>query len=262
MSVVAPFLELASWRNMENTLKMGDFPHCWATRAPLDWHLPLLEAMARLIFCDTGTACGHCGGCLGWSDDVHHPDLTVVGEFDKAGNIGACRDMARELSMKPVCAHRRLGVVLAADKLLVHAANSLLKIAEEPPGHAVILFIMDGDGLLPTLKSRSNYLVFHDAGEASGRQTNNGRPRVAPTSETEWLSWLEKALLSKDEMDLPSMLSSWNKDPSKNPEFAIKLEKLRLLISQKKLSQNMACDILILTLKEDIPFEHIFSGVW
>ncbi|GHS86515.1 hypothetical protein AGMMS49957_04810 [Synergistales bacterium] len=248
MYSVAPFLECASWRNIENTLKMGVFPHCWAIKAPLCWQASVLESMARLILCDDSADCG---------EAYHHPDLTVVGDFDKAGNIEDCRDMAHELSMKPVRAPRRLGVILAADKLLVHAANSLLKIAEEPPSHAVLLFIMESDGFLPTLKSRSNYVVLS---EISGHL--DGRPQVAPKGETGWLSWLEKAAASKDEVDLPVMLSSWNENPAENPEFAIKLEKLRLLISQKKISQNMACDLLILTLKEDIPFERIFSGVW
>jgi hypothetical protein len=45
-------------------------------------------------------------------------------------------------------------------------------------------------------------------------------------------------------------------------ELSARTEKLRLLILQKKLSQAMACDLLILTLKEELPFEHIFSGVW
>ncbi|GHV44440.1 hypothetical protein FACS1894204_01540 [Synergistales bacterium] len=246
---VAPFLELASWQNIKNTLARNDFPHCWAVKAPTEWHPFVLEAMARLILRDAGTDC---------EGAYRHSDLTIVGEFDKAGNIEACRDMIHELSMKPVQAPRRLGAVLAADKLLLHAANSLLKIAEEPPSHAVLLFLMDGDGLLPTLKSRSNYAVLSDVGV---------RPQVAlgaviPASEVGWLSWLEKTAASKDEVDLPVMLSSWNENPAENPEFTLKLEKLRLLISQKKLSQNMACDLLILTLKEDIPFEHIFSGVW
>jgi hypothetical protein len=39
------------------------------------------------------------------------------------------------------------------------------------------------------------------------------------------------------------------------------VEKLRLLVLQKKLSHAMTCDLLILTLKEELPFEHIFSGI-
>jgi DNA polymerase-3 subunit delta' len=211
--------------------------------------------MARLYLCDQGMGGDDCEGCRGWrrsaQGSLTHPDLTVVGEIDKAGNVEACRALIKELFLKPVAAKRRLGVLLAADKLLVHAANSLLKVAEEPPLHACLLFLLEGDNLLPTLRSRSRFTTL--------TAPLSSAPCPMPRGETEWLQWLQNF---KDGDDIPGLLSSWTEDflQAGDLESAARTERLRLLVLQKKLSQTMTCDLLILTLKEELPFEHIFGG--
>jgi DNA polymerase-3 subunit delta' len=210
--------------------------------------------MSRLYLCDAGRGDDDCDGCRGWrrsaQDAPAHPDLAVVGELDKAGNVDACRVLIKELFLKPAAAKRRLGIVLAADKLLEHAANSLLKIAEEPPLHACLLFLLEGDKFLPTLRSRSRF--------TSLTMPLPSVPRPMPRQEGEWLQWLQDC---KDG-DVTALLSSWTEHclQGGDLESAARTEKLRLLLLQKKLSQTMACDLLILTLKEELPFEHIFGG--
>jgi DNA polymerase-3 subunit delta' len=224
-------------------------------KAPLAVHESLLNAMSRLYLCDSGEGGDDCEGCRGWSRDeegvFRHPDLLVVGEFDKAGNIEACRALIKDLSLKPVVAKRRLGVILTADKLLVHAANSLLKIAEEPPSHAHLLFLMEGNDFLPTLRSRSRFTAF--------AAPLSFDAHLAPNGEAEWVKWREEL---KDDEDIAELLSSWVSYflETKNLENAARTEKLRLHILQKKLSQTMVYDLLILTLKEALPFEPIFGG--
>jgi DNA polymerase-3 subunit delta' len=250
-------MELPGWREVLATFAAGAVPHSWAVRAPLSWHEPLLDAMSRLFLCDAGKGDDKCDGCLAWSQTEdgapHHPDRIVVGEFDKAGNIEACRGLIRELSLRPVAARRRLGVVLAADKLLVHAANSLLKIAEEPPSHACLLFLLEGNDFLPTLRSRSRLTTFP--------APLSFEVRTIPRGESEWWEWLAK---SKEGEDVPGMLSGWTSRLLEAGEWerAARAEKLRLLVLQKKLSHSMACDLLILTLKEELPFEPIFGAFW
>jgi DNA polymerase-3 subunit delta' len=251
-----PFGELPGWRDVLATFAGGSVPHCWAVAAPVQWHGALRDSMSGLYLCDTGRGGDGCGGCQGWRRDgqgvLVHPDLMVVGEIDKAGNIDACRALIKELFLKPVAAKRRLGVVLAADKLLVHAANSLLKMAEEPPLHACLLFLLEGDDFLPTLRSRSRFTTLG--------APSSFAPRPAPWGEMEWLQWLSGL---KDDEDIPSLLSSWTSHflQTGDLESAVRAEKLRLLVLQKKLSQTMVCDLLILTLKEELPFEHIFGGL-
>jgi len=214
--------------------------------------------MSRLFLCDSGSGGDACGGCGGWGREdergvPYHPDMVVVGEFDKAGNIDACRSMIKELSLKPVVAKRRLGVLPAADKLLVGAANSLLKIAEEPPSHACLLFLMEGDDFLPTLKSRSRLTVL-------AAPLSFGTAPM-PDDEEQWAEWLSNF---KNEEDVAELLSSWTSHflQTGDVESAARTDRLRLLVLQKKLSQTMVCDLLTLTLKEELPFEPIFGGFW
>jgi DNA polymerase-3 subunit delta' len=258
-----PFADVPAWRGVEETFVSGTVPHCWAVSAPLAWQKRLLEEMARRYLCDGGRGDDGCAGCLGWVWDGEagtwrHPDLTVTGEFEpqgsvKAGGVDACRALIRELPLKPAAAKRRLGVVLAADTLLPHAANSLLKIAEEPPSHACLLFLMEKGDFLPTLRSRSRFTPL--AAPASFE------PRPMPGGEAEWLACLED--MTREE-DVPALLSSWTSHllAEGEPERSARVEKLRLLVSQKKLSRSMVCDLLILALKEELPFEHILGGFW
>jgi DNA polymerase-3 subunit delta' len=214
--------------------------------------------MSRLYLCDNGRGDDGCGceGCRSWRRDekglFRHPDLMVVGEFDKAANVEACRELIKELHLKPAAAKRRLGVVMAADRLLVHAANSLLKIAEEPPSHSNLFFLMEGGDFLPTLRSRSRFTTL------TAPLSFESRPM--PRGEDEWLEWLKNM---KDDEDVPGLLSSWVSYflQAGKREFAARVERLRLLVLQKKLSQTMVCDLLILALKEDLPFEHILGGL-
>ena len=234
-----PFEELQAWENVKDAFRKGTVPHCWAIKAPLEWHGGILKAMSELYLGERGV--------------LPHPDMVVAGEFDKAANIDACRSMIKELAMKPVSAPRRLGVLPAADKLLTGAANSLLKIAEEPPSHACLLFLMEGNDFLPTLRSRSRFTVL------AAPMSFTSRPM--PAGEEQWAAWM---CAFKDDEDAAEFLSSWTSHFSQagDAENAARIDRLRLLVQQKKLSQTMVCDLLILTLKEGLPFEPIFGGFW
>jgi DNA polymerase-3 subunit delta' len=216
-----------------------------------------------MYLCDSGREDDGCNGCGGWSSpagrEFVHPDLIVAGTLEKAANIDACRALIRELALKPVTAKRRLGAFPAADKLLPSAANSLLKTAEEPPSHACILFLMEGDDFLPALRSRSRFTVLTvPPSFAAGPM---------PANDGEWLLWLERLKgEGKEDADISACLFEWASYAMRAGRAGLKtaarIEKLRLLIEQKKLSQSMVCDLLILTFREDLPFEHTFGGIW
>ncbi len=265
---VFSFTDLSAWRDVEHSFKTKTVSHCWAVTAPLVWHSAVLKAMSRMYLCDAGRGDDDCGGCAGWSkkdstkeskegpkEEFCHPDLIVAGEFEKAPNIEACRTLIKELPLKPVLSRRRLGVVLAADKLLTHAANSLLKLAEEPPSHACLLFLLEGNDFLPTLRSRSRFTTL------AAPFSLTAKPM--PADEAEWLEWIDNLKNTKDDTNIPKLLSAWVSHAMRSGELllAARIEKLRLIIEQKRLSQNMVCDLLTLTLKEELPFEHIFGGI-
>ncbi|MCR5346805.1 MAG: hypothetical protein K6E38_03430 [Fretibacterium sp.] len=243
---VAPFEPLPAWRGVVRESKMGSIPHCRAVSAPLEWHPALLERLARLTL--------EVGPDAPSPVETGHPDLLVAGEVNKAPDIAACRTLGQELALKPVSAPRRLGVVMAADRLLLPAANSLLKLAEEPPSHACILFLLEGDGLLPTLRSRARFTALSVPLEVEAVPP--------PEKDAEWVAWIEGAK-TKDALTVASELGGWAAWALSRGDFpqADRLEQLRLLAGTKNLSVSMLCDLLILALREELPFEHLFGDI-
>jgi DNA polymerase-3 subunit delta' len=140
--------------------------------------------------------------------------------------------------------------------MLPPAANSLLKLAEEPPEHGVVFFLVsEEDRLLPTLKSRAWKVSLHDGKKAE--------KKFVPSSPEEWSRWTEKN--SGIEIDdLLLQLEQWIRHlvESGDHEEAGRAERLRILLESRRLSRTMALDLTVLALKEGIVFEHLFGDFW
>ena len=147
--------------------------------------------LARAINCRNATdACGECSSCLKTASlshrDVHallpmpagssrNEETRVVAMRSAAleylqqhtglkhSNSNISRDdlrlLHREMSYAPAEGRRRIGIIFEADCMLPAGANSLLKILEEPPRHAVFLLVSSSPHLLlPTVVSRCQRL--------------------------------------------------------------------------------------------------------
>ena len=241
------FESLPAWRGLVREFESADISHCRAVSAPVEWHPDLLDRLARLTL-ELGPE-GPSPAAVG------HPDLLVAGEVNKAPDIAACRTLGQDLALKPITAPRRLGVVMAADRLLLPAANSLLKLAEEPPSHACILFLLEGNGLLPTLRSRARFTVLSAPLEV--------KASPPPEKDAEWLAWLDEAR-GKDAVAVAAGLGEWAAWALSRGDIrrAGRLERFRLIAGTKNLSVPMLCDLLILSLREEIPCEHLFGDFW
>jgi DNA polymerase-3 subunit delta' len=117
---------------------------------------------ARLIQCNApvgGPAdvepCGACRSCR-QHDAAGHPDLFVLEPEDASVvTIDQVRRLQSELPYRPLTSARRIVLVPEAARLNVESSNALLKILEEPPGHAMFLLVTaQRDRLLPTILSR------------------------------------------------------------------------------------------------------------
>ncbi len=236
-------LNLASnvtWQEILHETEAGNIPHCRAISAPISAHTEIIEALSRII--------------LG-SYRPSHPDLLIIGTAGKAPPIGeygkpnyelSCRWLIENIAVKPMESKRRLAVIECADKLNKSAGNSLLKLAEEPPEHAYLLFLMEDVRLfLPTLKSRSRFTAI--------TSNEHAVPQRMPQYSREWIEWLTKARKSTSDDDtITPDLEAWGSYALEtgNIELAERIEKLRIISTRKNLSVPMLCDIVILALKE------------
>jgi DNA polymerase III subunit delta' len=89
-----------------------------------------------------------------------HPDVTIVPPDppQMLVKVDQVRHVIREIYYKPAEARQRVYIFSEAD-FMKEAANSLLKILEEPPDFASIFLLTDNpSALLPTIRSRCMHL--------------------------------------------------------------------------------------------------------
>ena len=143
------------------------------------------ERLAALLLCESIapdlSACGVCQACR-WLEAGNHPDFRrVAPEGDDEAEEGASEkqtekvkkrsasmikiDQIRELeSFVFVGSHRegnRVVLITEADAMNQPAANSLLKILEEPPSSVYFILVSSKTkSLLPTIRSRCRVIPF------------------------------------------------------------------------------------------------------
>lgn len=86
-----------------------------------------------------------------------HPDMLVIPPDPPQLliKLGQVRTLIREIYRMPVEAHRAV-YIFTGSAFMKEAANSLLKVLEEPPAHATIFLLAENSGdLLPTIRSRA-----------------------------------------------------------------------------------------------------------
>lgn len=141
---------------------------------------PFSEQIAALLLCESTTseltACGECQACR-WLDAANHPDFRriapdgdeeteEVSEKSKKRGPSIIRiDQIRELdAFVFVGSHRngnRVVLITEAEAMNPAAANSLLKILEEPPASLYFILVSSNvKSLLPTIRSRCRVIPF------------------------------------------------------------------------------------------------------
>jgi DNA polymerase-3 subunit delta' len=122
--------------------------------------------LARSLLCLTpngaGDACGSCKSCA-LLDAGTHPDIAMVTTLadSKVISVDQIRELTDFMSLKPHTATRKVAVLWPAHVMNVNAANSLLKMLEEPPAGSFLLLVSDQAGRIPaTVRSRCARVIF------------------------------------------------------------------------------------------------------
>lgn len=119
-------------------------------------------ALAKTALCGKGSdACNICPSCVQF-DTENHPDYLYI-EPDGLSIKDKQLEIFQEfIQLKPYESEIKVVVVNQADLMTTRAQNRILKIVEEPPGHALIIFITENkEALLPTVLSRLQLLSFN-----------------------------------------------------------------------------------------------------
>lgn len=237
------------------TLEEGVRPQSVIIKANPDLHEACALLFSRVFLAGTDQLKDICKDILDKSQIVS-PDVILSGDPGVAPGIDRCREISRELMVRPVESRGRVAIIFSADKLSLPASNSLLKIAEEPPDGAVIIFLSSIEGeLIPTLTSRSWSFSI---------STVRKRDQLAlPSGEQSWVKWLS-GNDKRDVNDLLTDLECWIDEAlgKEDQLLAGKIESLKIMGAKKKLPKTMFQDLILLVIKEGIPFEHIPGDFW
>ena len=157
---------------LQNYLKAEERPHallfCGAEGLG---KRQLALAFAKALLCKTHTGADHCEACrlMNLADgNFSHPDfLHVQREFNadtkryKDISIDQMRDLNTQAGTGAVLSPTRVCLIEDVDRMSLGAANSFLKLLEEPPeGWVMLLLATSADKLLPTILSRVVELRF------------------------------------------------------------------------------------------------------
>lgn len=243
-------------QNISSDLLKDNGPQAFACVLPLSYHVECALTCARKILCNTGTGTDSCSSCCEWAKD-RHPDLFFLGKSDEPPGIVECRRLWSELSLKPVSSKRRMGVLFAADRLSIPAANSLLKITEETPESGRIMLLMEEDSMLPTLRSRLRVYRFTSCDLEEFQESS------VPAGISEFLKWVGRTKKSGAK-ELAADLDGWVRYFASRNDFnrASRLGLVCVLARKGKLTPTMIQDLAWAGLEGDVSFEQLFDDLW
>ena len=185
---------------LQRSLQRGRLGHAYLFTGH---DLAALEALARTLAkvlncqdpvraADGGPAVDSCDACPSCRKIEHesHADVHWVRPESKSRvvTVDQMRDLIHEMNLKPTEAGYKLGVIVAADRLNLQAANAFLKTLEEPaPKSVLILLSTDPQRLLETILSRCLRLNFG----------GDGTRRLTPAQQ-EWLAKFAAAAAAEE----------------------------------------------------------------
>jgi DNA polymerase-3 subunit delta' len=115
------------------------------------------ELFARAIFCHnplSGQPCNRCINCRK-AKSGNLVDLRIIKPDNDVIRIQQLRKMQTEANLHSYEGGKKVFIIRNADRMKEEAANSLLKILEEPPSETIFILCADKQqGVLPTIISR------------------------------------------------------------------------------------------------------------
>ena len=120
------------------------------------------QCLAKSLFCTDKVGvlpCEKCRNCK-LIEQEEFPDVTLIKPVNHVIKTERIRELVGQFSQAGIESQQQVFIIEQAEKMHPNAANSLLKVIEEPQSEVYIFFLTsDEEKILPTIRSRTQ--IFH-----------------------------------------------------------------------------------------------------
>ena len=124
--------------------------------------LEMAQFLAKGLFCTDKVGvlpCEKCRNCK-LIEQGEFPDVTLIKPVNQVIKTERIRELVGQFSQAGIESQQQVFIIDQAEKMHPNAANSLLKVIEEPQSEVYIFFLTsDEEKILPTIRSRTQ--IFH-----------------------------------------------------------------------------------------------------
>ena len=124
--------------------------------------LEMVQFLAKSLFCTDKVGvlpCEKCRNCK-LIEQEEFPDVTLIKPVNQVIKTERIRELVGQFSQAGIESQQQVFIIEQAEKMHLNAANSLLKVIEEPQSEVYIFFLTsDEEKILPTIRSRTQ--IFH-----------------------------------------------------------------------------------------------------
>ena len=125
--------------------------------------LDMAKFLAKSLFCTDQVGvlpCEKCRNCK-LIEEEEFPDVTMIKPINQIIKTERIRELVSQFSQAGIESQQQVFIIEQAEKMHPNAANSLLKVIEEPQSEAYIFFLTsDEEKILPTIRSRTQIVHF------------------------------------------------------------------------------------------------------
>ncbi len=147
-------------KNLKAALKNKSYSHAYLFFGPEGVGKKTMAfAFAMTLNCPEG-GCGICPSCTK-VEALSHPDFFYLEPEGNFITLEQIKEVRHRAALKSMENDIKVFIIDEADKMTPEAANALLKVLEEPPPNLVfILLTTNLKGVLPTIISRCQPIIF------------------------------------------------------------------------------------------------------
>ena len=119
--------------------------------------------LSKSLFCSEKNGIFPCEKCRNCKliEQEEFPDVTMIKPQNQVIKTERIRELVSQFSQSGIENQCQIFIIEQAEKMHVNAANSLLKVIEEPQSEIYIFFLTNDEGqMLPTIRSRTQIFQF------------------------------------------------------------------------------------------------------